>query len=178
VRCRELGSEGLWQTGSSPFLELVNGCHQPGGKVPPGHDHHLLSESAMVESALLRPSCAVVCGKGSGSWLAVGSLFRPLPWHVDVMSSPSGMLGTPEILLTLDSLNFVFACWHWQGDFIHFARSFFFLFLPFLNPSFSLPFLSSCLGFFFSFYSFWIWVPKQGSFPPWEKGHSMSWLQT
>jgi len=32
----------------------------PGGRVPPGHDHHSLSESTMVESTLLRPRHAIV----------------------------------------------------------------------------------------------------------------------
>jgi len=59
-----------------------------GGIVAPGHDRHLLSESTMVESALLRPRHAVVCGEGGGSWLVFGSLFRPMPLHMGVVCLP------------------------------------------------------------------------------------------
>jgi len=56
----------------------------PGGRVPPGPNHHSLSESPSADSALVRPMRAAVCDEGGG-WLALGSLSSPLPWHADVM---------------------------------------------------------------------------------------------
>ena len=60
----------------------------PGGKVPPGQNHHLLLE-LRADMTLDSPRQGAVCGDGSGSccWLVLGSL-SPLPWQVDVSVLP------------------------------------------------------------------------------------------
>jgi len=78
----------------------------PGGKIPHGPSHQSLSDRSRVERALVSPRQAVVWGDGSGSWLALWSLLRPLVALAcghDV-SCPSHMLGTPEVLLAFDGL--------------------------------------------------------------------------
>ncbi len=128
----------------------------PDGKIPPGPNHHLLR----ADRALVSLSQVVVWGDGGGSWLVLGSLFRPLPWHVDMMCQAHlACLAHQKHCLPLMvfGLSLLASA---GGTFIHFASSFCFFF--FLEPSLSLPFLppSCCLGFFFSFHSFWIWVSK------------------
>jgi len=132
--------EGCGEQEPAPFLEPVEGC--PGGKVPPGPHHHSLSDSPRVDRTLVSPRQVAIWGDGSGSWLVLGSLFRPLPWHVDFMclAGPLGMLGTPKVLLAFDSLGLVLVgIGRW--DFHPFC-TFLLFFLPFLVLSLPLPFLS------------------------------------
>jgi len=54
------GREGHGKQDPALLLETVNGCHQPSWLVASGHDCHLLYESTLVESTLLRPRHAIV----------------------------------------------------------------------------------------------------------------------